>query len=137
MTSDSKPFPAVAPISGSLPSLSELTHASPLVVAEGPTLLELELHRCTDNVFFRIASFENLQILWAIGFVEELYNDLAISDVGLTILMHRCWWVKLELRGYEGSFDDISTIGACCPMGEELTFCNHRMDGGWPTTLSL
>ena len=75
----------------------EPTQASPLIAGEGPTLLELELHRCTDDVVFRIASFENLQILWAIGFVEELYDDFAILDVGLTILTHRRWWVKLKL----------------------------------------
>ncbi|XXG90575.1 hypothetical protein AAC387_Pa12g2308 [Persea americana] len=137
LTSDSKPYPAVAPIFGSLPSLSESTQASPPVVVEGPTLLKLELHRCIDDVLFRIASFENLQTLWTIGFVEELYDDLVISDVGLTILMHRCRWVKLELSGYEGRFNGISTIGACSPLLKELTFCNHRMDGGWATTLSL
>lgn len=63
---------------------------------------------------------------------------MAISDVGLTILVHSCRrLVKLELSGYEGSYDGIGAIRACYPMLEELTFCNHRMDGGWPTTLSF
>ncbi|XXG42155.1 hypothetical protein AAC387_Pa01g2489 [Persea americana] len=88
LTSDSKPSPAVSPVSGSSPSLLEPTQDSAPVAAECPTLQELEFHRRTDDVLFRIASFENLQILRVIGFVEELYDDLASLDLGLSILAH-------------------------------------------------
>ncbi|KAJ8625900.1 hypothetical protein MRB53_019207 [Persea americana] len=108
------------------------------IAAECPTLQELELHRCTNDVLSAIASFENLQILRVIAFVEGLYDDSSISDVGLTILAHGCRrLVKLELSGCEGSYDGISAIGACCPMLEELTLCDHRMDGGWLAALSF
>ncbi|XXG81828.1 hypothetical protein AAC387_Pa09g2389 [Persea americana] len=108
------------------------------IAAECPTLQELELHRCTNDVLSTIASFENLQILRVIAFVEGLYDDSSISDVGLTILAHDCrCLVKLELSGCEGSYEGISAIGPCCPMLEELTLCDHWMDGGWLAPLSF
>ncbi|KAJ8618454.1 hypothetical protein MRB53_014640 [Persea americana] len=108
------------------------------IAAECPTLQELELHRCTNDVLSTIASFENLQILRVIVFVEGLYDDSSISDVGLTILAHDCRrLVKLELSGCEGSYEGISAIGPCCPMLEELTLCDHWMDGGWLAPLSF
>nr|XP_010910927.1 F-box protein At5g51380 [Elaeis guineensis] len=45
--------------------------------------------------------------------------------------------VKLELSGCEGSYDGISAIGRCCLMLEELTICDHRMDGGWMAAVSF
>lgn len=39
--------------------------------------------------------------------------------------------------GCEGSSDGIETIGQCCHMVEEITFLNHKMDGGWLAALSF
>ncbi|KAB2598501.1 F-box protein [Pyrus ussuriensis x Pyrus communis] len=99
-------------------------------------LLKLELHKCSDNVLRGIAACENLQVLKLVANVEELYSSV-VSDIGLTILAQGCTrLVKLELWGCEGSFDGIKAIGQCCQMLEELTFCDHRMDGGWVAALS-
>ncbi|KAL6007823.1 hypothetical protein ACLOJK_033325 [Asimina triloba] len=107
------------------------------VAAHCPTLQELELHRCTDLSLRAIAACENLQILRLIGSVDGFY-EAVVSDIGLTILAHGCRrLVKLELNGCEGSYDGISAIGQCCPMLEELTLCDHRMDGGWIAALSF
>ncbi|KAJ4955938.1 hypothetical protein NE237_012721 [Protea cynaroides] len=107
------------------------------VAEECPTLQELELHRCTDFLLRGISSCKNLQILKLIGTVDGLYNSV-ISDIGLTFLAHGCKrLVKLELRGCEGSYDGIKAIGQCCPMLEELTLCDHRLDGGWMAALSF
>ncbi|CAA6656147.1 unnamed protein product [Spirodela intermedia] len=80
-----------------------------------PTLLELDLHWCTDSSLSPISAFSNLQILKVIG----------------------CRLVKLDLIGCEGSYDGISAIGRCCLMLEELTLCDHRMDAGWIAGLSF
>ncbi|KAL6291332.1 hypothetical protein ACE6H2_008842 [Prunus campanulata] len=106
------------------------------VAEECPTLQELELHKCSDNVLRGIAACENLQVLKLVANVEGLYSSV-VSDIGLTILAQGCTrLVKLELCGCEGSFDGIKAIGQCCQMLEELTFCDHRMDGGWLAALS-
>uniref|UniRef100_A0A5B7BT61 F-box domain-containing protein n=1 Tax=Davidia involucrata TaxID=16924 RepID=A0A5B7BT61_DAVIN len=106
------------------------------VAEECPTLQELELHRCNDHVLRGIAACRNLQILKLIGNVDGFYSSL-VSDIGLTILAQGCGrLVKLELSGCEGSYDGIRAIGQCCQMLEELTLCNHRMDGGWLSALS-
>ncbi|KAK3221080.1 hypothetical protein Dsin_015050 [Dipteronia sinensis] len=106
------------------------------VAEECPTLQELELHKCSDNVLRGIAACENLQILKLVGNMEGFYSSL-VSDIGLTILAQGCKrLVKLELSSCEGSFDGIKAIGQCCQMLEELTFSDHRMDGGWLAALS-
>nr|XP_004309039.2 PREDICTED: F-box protein At5g51380-like [Fragaria vesca subsp. vesca] len=106
------------------------------VAEECPTLQELELHKCTDNLLRGIAACENLQVLKLVANVEGLYGSV-VSDIGLTILAQGCTrLVKLELSGCEGSFDGIKAIGQCCQMLEELSFCDHRMDGGWLAALS-
>ncbi|KAK4285155.1 hypothetical protein QN277_001890 [Acacia crassicarpa] len=106
------------------------------VAEECPTLQELELQRCSDNVLRGIAAFENLQILKLVGNVDGFYFSV-VSDIGLTILAQGCKrLVKLELSGCEGSFDGIKAIGKCCQMLEELTLCDHRMDDGWLAALS-
>ncbi|GFZ15186.1 RNI-like superfamily protein [Actinidia rufa] len=98
------------------------------VAEECPTLQELELHRCTDQVLRGIAACQNLQILKLIGNVDGFYVSL-VSDIGLTILAQGCRrLVKLELSGCEGSYDGIRAIGQCCQMLEELTLTNHRME---------
>ncbi|KAI4384723.1 hypothetical protein MLD38_002838 [Melastoma candidum] len=103
---------------------------------ECPTLQELELSKCNDNVLRGIAGSRNLQILKLVGSVEGLYASL-VTDIGLTILAQGCKrLVRLELSGCEGSFDGIKAIGQCCHMLEELTLCDHRMDGGWLAGLS-
>ncbi|KAH8516642.1 hypothetical protein H0E87_004841 [Populus deltoides] len=44
----------------------------------------------------------------------------------------------LKLIGcVDGSYDGIKAIGQCCQMLEELTICDHRMDGGWLAALSF
>lgn len=106
------------------------------VAEECPTLQELELHKCNDNLLRGIAACENLQVLKLVANVDGLYNSV-VSDIGLTILAQGCTrLVKLELSGCEGSFDGIKAIGQCCQMLEELTLCDHRMDGGWLAALS-
>nr|GMD52078.1 F-box protein At5g51370-like [Ipomoea batatas] len=103
-----------------------------LSVAEDcPTLQELELHRCTDQVLRGIAACHNLQILRLIGNLDGFYKS-SVSDVGLTILAQGCKrLVKLELSGCEGGYEGIKAIGQCCQMLEELTICDHRMEDGW------
>ncbi|XP_061997455.1 F-box protein At5g51380-like [Rosa rugosa] len=106
------------------------------IAEECPTLQELELHKCNDNLLRGIAACENLQVLKLVANVEGLYGSV-VSDIGLTILAQGCTrLVKLELTGCEGSFDGIKAIGQCCQMLEELSFCDHRMDGGWLAALS-
>ncbi|XP_059666934.1 F-box protein At5g07670-like isoform X2 [Cornus florida] len=105
------------------------------VAEECPTLQELELHRCSDQVLRGIAACQNLQILKLIGNVDGFYCSL-VSDIGLTILAQGCQrLVKLELSGCEGGYDGIKAIGQCCQMLEELTLCDHRMEGGWLSAL--
>ncbi|KAF8379224.1 hypothetical protein HHK36_028654 [Tetracentron sinense] len=107
------------------------------VAEECPTLQELELHCCSDLSLRGISACQNLQILKLIGIVDGFYNSV-ISDIGLTILAQGCRrLVKLELSGCEGSYDGIKAIGQCCQMLEELTLCDHRMDGGWLSALSF
>lgn len=106
------------------------------VAEECPTLQELELQRCSDNVLRGIAACGNLQILRLVGNVDGFYGSV-VSDIGLTILAQGCKrLVKLELCGCEGSFDGIKAIGKCCMMLEELAICDHRMDDGWIAGLS-
>ncbi|KAL5999838.1 hypothetical protein ACLOJK_005590 [Asimina triloba] len=119
-------------------ALVAATEAGLAAVARScPTLQELELHRCSDLSLRAISACGNLQILKLVGFVDGFY-DSTVSDIGLTILAHGCKrLVKLELCGCEGSYDGISAIGKCCPMLEELTICDNRMDGGWLAGLSF
>lgn len=106
------------------------------IAEECSTLLDLELHKCNDNVLRGIAACENLQVLKLVGNVEGLYNSV-VSDIGLTILAQGCKrLVKLALSGCEGSFDGMKAIGQCCQMLEELILCDHRMEGGWLAGLS-
>ncbi|KAL1548660.1 F-box protein-like protein [Salvia divinorum] len=94
-------------------------------------LQEMELHYCGDLWLKGVCKFRNLQILKLIGRVGGVY-DTVVSDIGMTILAQGCGrLVKLELVGCEGSYDGIKAIGMCCQMLEELTLCNHRMEGGW------
>lgn len=100
-------------------------------------LQELELHCCGDMSLKGISGCRNLQVLKLIGCVDGFYNSV-VSDIGLTILAQGCRrLVKLELCGCEGSYDGIKAIGQCCQMLEELTICDHRMDGGWLAALSF
>ncbi|KAK6918598.1 hypothetical protein RJ641_017021 [Dillenia turbinata] len=95
------------------------------------TLQELELHFCNDQTLRGIKGFRNLQIVKLVGSIDGFY-DSVVSDIGLTILAQGCSrLVKLELCGCEGSYDGIKAIGQCCQMLEELSLCDHRMDGGW------
>ncbi|KAJ4952235.1 hypothetical protein NE237_029067 [Protea cynaroides] len=111
--------------------------ALPSVAEECPTLQELELHHCADLSLRGISACKNLQILKLIGTVDGLYSSV-VSDIGLTFLANGCKrLVKLELSGCEGSYDGIKAIGQCCDMLEELTLCDHRMDGGWMAALSF
>ncbi|GAB4844326.1 hypothetical protein Ancab_037690 [Ancistrocladus abbreviatus] len=107
-----------------------------LVAEECLTLQELELHCCNDMCLKGIAGIKNLQILKLVGSVDGFY-DSVLTDIGLTILAQGCKrLVKLELSGFEGSYDGIKAIGQCCQMLEELTLSDHRMDGGWLSALS-
>ncbi|XP_078448131.1 F-box protein At5g51380-like isoform X2 [Wolffia australiana] len=122
----------LAILSGGCPGLRKLavvaaaTDQGMLAAAANcPTLLELELHSCSDASLGAISAFVNLQVL-------KLVNGGAVTDIGLTILAHGCKrLVKLDLSGCEGSYDGVSAVGRCCPMLEELTLCDHRMDQGW------
>lgn len=106
------------------------------IAQECQTLQELELHSCGDMVLKGISACRNLQIVKLIGCVNGFYSSV-ISDIGLTILAQGCRrLVKLELNGCEGSYDGMKAIGQCCQMLEELTLCDHRMDGGWLAALS-
>ncbi|KAH7519639.1 hypothetical protein FEM48_Zijuj08G0058400 [Ziziphus jujuba var. spinosa] len=106
------------------------------VARDCQTLQELELHCCGDMVLKGISACRNLQIVKLIGCVDGFYSSV-ISDIGLTILAQGCGrLVKLELSGCEGSYDGMKAIGQCCQMLEELTLCDHRMDGGWLAALS-
>ncbi|XP_042013737.1 F-box protein At5g51370-like isoform X1 [Salvia splendens] len=99
-------------------------------------LQEMELHNCGDFALRGIYNCKNLQILKLNGNVNGVY-DSVVSDIGLTILAQGCSrLVKLELVGCEGSYDGIKAIGQCCQMLEELTICDHRMEGGWLSALS-
>ncbi|CAA0820383.1 F-box protein [Striga hermonthica] len=98
-------------------------------------LQELELHYCGDFALKGIHKCRNLQVLKLIGRLNGVY-DSTITDIGLTILAQECRrLVKLELVGCEGSYDGIKAIGVCCPMLEELTLGDHRMEGGWLSAL--
>ncbi|KAL3537029.1 hypothetical protein ACH5RR_000395 [Cinchona calisaya] len=106
------------------------------VAEECETLQEMELHNCDDFALKAVSGCKNLQILRLIGCVDGFYESV-ISDIGLTILAQGCRrLVKLELVGCEGSYDGIKAMGQCCVMLEELTLCDHRMDGGWLSALS-
>ncbi|CAH8385976.1 unnamed protein product [Eruca vesicaria subsp. sativa] len=99
-------------------------------------LQELELHKCNDNLLRGIAACENLRALRLVASVDGLYT-CSVSDIGLTILAQGCKrLVRLELCGCEGSFDGIRAIGQCCELLEQLTVCDHRMEGGWIGALS-
>ncbi|XP_076917681.1 F-box protein At5g07670-like [Bidens hawaiensis] len=99
-------------------------------------LQELELCSCTDLDLKGLAGFRNLQILKLVGSVNGLYGSV-VTDIGLTILAQGCpRLLKLELVGCEGSYDGIKAIGQCCQMLEELTFCDHNLEGGWLAALS-
>lgn len=101
-----------------------------------PTLQELELHCCTVMSLKAISVCRNLQILKLIGCIDGFYSSV-VTDIELTILAQGCQrLVKLELVGCEGSYDGIKAIGHCCQMLEELTLCDHRMDGGWLSALA-
>ncbi|KAI3449085.1 hypothetical protein Pfo_005750 [Paulownia fortunei] len=99
-------------------------------------LQEMELHYCGDLALRGIYDCQNLQILKLIGNINGVYDSM-VSDIGMTILAQGCRrLVKLELVGCEGSYDGIKAIGQCCQMLEELTICDHRMEGGWLSALS-
>ncbi|KAK8654586.1 hypothetical protein V6N13_128545 [Hibiscus sabdariffa] len=107
------------------------------IAAECCTLQELELHYCGDLALKGLSGIKNLQVVKLIGFIDGFYNSV-ISDIGLTQLARGCKrLVKLELCGCEGSYDGIKAIGQCCQMLEELSFYDHRMDGGWLAGLSF
>lgn len=106
------------------------------IAKECHILQELELHCCGDLSLRGISGCRNLQIVKLIGSIDGFYRSV-VSDIGLTILAQGCSrLVRLELCGCEGSYDGIKAIGQCCQMLEELTFCDHRMDGGWLAALS-
>lgn len=106
------------------------------VADECETLQEMELHCCDDLALKGVSGCKNLQILKLVSCIDGVY-DSVISDIGLTILAQGCRrLVKLELVGCEGSYDGIKAIGQCCQMLEQLTLCDHRMDGGWLAALS-
>ncbi|XP_076942344.1 F-box protein At5g07670-like [Bidens hawaiensis] len=107
------------------------------VANECLALQELELCVCTDVDLKALAGFRNLQILKLVGAVNGLYDESVVSDIGLTILAQVCpRLLKLELVGCEGSYDGIKAIGQCCQMMEELTFVDHKLEGGWLAALS-
>ncbi|GAV69284.1 LRR_6 domain-containing protein [Cephalotus follicularis] len=107
------------------------------VARECDMLQELELHCCGDLSLKGIYGCQNLQVVKLIGSVNGFYNSV-VTDIGLTLLAQGCRrLVKLELCGCEGSYDGIKAIGQCCQMLEELTLCDHRMDGGWLSALSF
>lgn len=104
-----------------------------LTVAEAcPSLQELHLLMCNDRVLRGIAAFGNLQVLKLTGVVVDGLCESLVTDVGLTILAQGCQKLsKLELNGCHGSYEGIKAIGQSCQMLEELTLCNHKMEGGW------
>ncbi|KAI9080612.1 hypothetical protein K1719_037418 [Acacia pycnantha] len=82
------------------------------VAEECPTLQELELQKCDDNVLRGIAACQNLQILKLIANVDSFYSSV-VSHIGMTILAQGCKrLVKLELS-------------------------DHRMDDSWQAALSF
>lgn len=99
------------------------------------TLQEVELHCCGDLSLRGVSGFVNLQVM-KLG--DGFRDACGVSDIGLTIVAQGCKrLVKLELCGCEGSYDGVKAIGQCCQMLEELTFRDHRMDGGWLAALSF
>uniref|UniRef100_A0A1J3IJC3 F-box protein n=1 Tax=Noccaea caerulescens TaxID=107243 RepID=A0A1J3IJC3_NOCCA len=99
------------------------------------TLQEVELHCCGDLSLRGVSGFVNLQVM-KLG--DGFRDACVVSDIGLTIVAQGCKrLVKLELCGCEGSYDGVKAIGQCCQMLEELTFRDHRMDGGWLAALSF
>ncbi|XP_031269704.1 F-box protein At5g51370-like isoform X2 [Pistacia vera] len=107
------------------------------IANECHTLQELEFHCCGDLSLKGISACQNLQVVKLIGSINGFYSSV-VSDIGLTILAQGCRrLVKLELSGCEGSYDGIKAIGQCCQMLEELTLCDHRMDGGWLAALTF
>lgn len=106
------------------------------LASECELLQEMELHYCGDFSLKGVCKFRNLQILKLIGRLRGVF-DSVVSDIGMTLLAQGCGrLVKLELVGCEGSYDGIKAIGMCCQMLEELTLCNHKMEGGWLSALS-
>ncbi|KAG8391615.1 hypothetical protein BUALT_Bualt01G0205800 [Buddleja alternifolia] len=100
-------------------------------------LQEMELHYCDDLSLRAIHNFLNLQLLKLIGRLSGVY-DSVVSDIGMTMVAQGCRrLVKLELVGCEGSYLGIKAVGQCCHMLQELTLCNHRMEGGWLSALSF
>ncbi|KAI3693884.1 hypothetical protein L1987_76839 [Smallanthus sonchifolius] len=101
------------------------------ILAQGcPNLRRLVLLGASEE------GFRNLQILKLVGSVNGLYGSM-VSDIGLTILSQVCpRLLKLELVGCEESYDGIKAIGQCCQMMEELTLCDHKLEGGWLAALS-
>ncbi|VVB06761.1 unnamed protein product [Arabis nemorensis] len=101
------------------------------------TLQELELHRCGDLSLKGLSGCTNLQVMKLTARIDGFFTCV-VSDIGLTILAQGCKrLVKLQLCACEGSYDGIKAIGQCCQMLEELTFQDHRMDGGWLAALSF
>ncbi|KAL5212289.1 hypothetical protein ABZP36_023136 [Zizania latifolia] len=138
----------LAAVAASFPNLRRLsaTAASEsgglMDIAGGcTTLLELELHRCSDLALRPVSALAHLQILRIVAASSALYGtseDGGVTDIGLTILAHGCKrLVKLELVGCEGSYDGIAAVGRCCAMLEELTITDHRMDNGWLAALAF
>ncbi|XP_024010009.1 F-box protein At5g07670 [Eutrema salsugineum] len=101
------------------------------------TLQELELHCCGDLSLKGVPGCVNLQVMKLCA-RRDGFSTCVVSDIGLTILAQGCKrLVKLELCACEGSYDGIKAIGQCCQMLEDLTFQDHRMDGGWLAALSF
>lgn len=130
-------------LAGGFPNLKKLavmnaTEMGLLSVAEEcPTLQELELRMCNDNLLRGIAACQNLQILRLSGVADGRLGSF-VSDVGLTILAQGCKnLMKLELSGCRGGFEGVRAIGQCCLMLEELTISNHEMEEGWMSALSF
>ncbi|XP_051143370.1 F-box protein At5g51370-like [Andrographis paniculata] len=124
-------------LSKACPNLRKLavinaTELGLLTLAEGcPSLQELDLLMCHDRMLRGIAAYRNLETLRLTGIVEGFYESL-VSDIGLTILAQGCKnLVNLELSGCRGSYEGVKAIGQCCPMLQELSLCNHKMEDGW------
>ncbi|KFK30582.1 hypothetical protein AALP_AA6G000500 [Arabis alpina] len=101
------------------------------------TLQELELHCCGDLSLKGVSGCTNLQVMKLTARIDGFFTCV-VSDIGLTILAQGCKrLVKLQLCACEGSYDGIKAIGQCCQMLEDLTFQDHRMDGGWLAALSF
>ncbi|KAJ0265275.1 F-box domain-containing protein [Hirschfeldia incana] len=121
---------------------SACSHALATLASACTTLQELELLSCGDFSLKGISGCVNLQVMKltarTTGGIFASSVPVVVSDIGLTILAQNCKrLVKLELCGCEGSYDGVKAIGECCQMLEEMTFQDHRMDGGWLAALSF